>query len=242
MSLKFTSYASGSGGNFYIIDDGGDKLAIECGIRFKDIQIATGFKVTELQGCLISHAHGDHAKSVKEMMENCVNCYASLDTWEKLPNTHYSKPLLGLYQYQIGSFIVKPFHVPHDEGEAGTLGFMVMGKSGETLLYITDMAYMPHPFEGVTIIATEANFCEDILHRNVDKGYLHIEVFKRVIKSHCSIQRVVKMLTSNDLKTVKQIYLMHLSNGNSNAAEFKEKVQRATGIHTTICLEKGMIN
>jgi phosphoribosyl 1,2-cyclic phosphodiesterase len=42
------------------------------------------------------------------------------------------------------------------------------------------------------------------------------------------------MLEANDLSNVKNIVLIHLSSGNSNGPEFKNRIQRETGIPTYI--------
>jgi len=49
--------ASGSSGNSYIITAGKEKLMLDCGVRYKDIQLALGFRTTSVVGCLITHEH-----------------------------------------------------------------------------------------------------------------------------------------------------------------------------------------
>ena len=55
--VEFTPFASGSTGNCYKISDGGTPLLLECGIKYKDIQKGCGFKLGEIEACLISHEH-----------------------------------------------------------------------------------------------------------------------------------------------------------------------------------------
>ena len=50
-----------------------------------------------------------------------------------------------------------------------------------------------------------------------------------------SIDTAIKTLEAFDLSTVQQIYLLHLSNDNSNAEVFKERVQATTGKEVYIC-------
>jgi phosphoribosyl 1,2-cyclic phosphodiesterase len=56
--MRFESFASGSGGNCYRVSDNHTTLLIEAGVPIRKIQEATGFKISLLDGCLISHAHG----------------------------------------------------------------------------------------------------------------------------------------------------------------------------------------
>ena len=55
--LTLKSFASSSKGNCYQLVDGSSSLLIEAGIQFKRIQVALGFEVSGLDGCLISHEH-----------------------------------------------------------------------------------------------------------------------------------------------------------------------------------------
>jgi ribonuclease BN (tRNA processing enzyme) len=49
-----------------------------------------------------------------------------------------------------------------------------------------------------------------------------------------SIETCKKTLQANDLSKVQNIILIHLSDGNSNAAEFKKDVAGATGKKVTV--------
>ena len=44
-----------------------------------------------------------------------------------------------------------------------------------------------------------------------------------------SLDTVKEFLSENDLNKVQQIYLLHLSNNNSDTALFKDAIQRQTG-------------
>lgn len=58
MGIKATVLASGSDGNCYLLTGGNKtKILIECGIPYKEIQKGCGFKLGEIDVCLISHEH-----------------------------------------------------------------------------------------------------------------------------------------------------------------------------------------
>jgi phosphoribosyl 1,2-cyclic phosphodiesterase len=65
----------------------------------------------------------------------------------------------------------------------------------------------------------------DIL-RNNDLPAAHK---KRVMRSHFSLDNVKEFLRANDLSKVKEIHLLHLSDGNSDEARFKREIQELTG-------------
>ena len=62
--IEIFPLASGSRGNCYRVNDGSTPLLLEAGIQLKEIQKQLNFRVSELAGCIISHEHKDHSKSV----------------------------------------------------------------------------------------------------------------------------------------------------------------------------------
>jgi phosphoribosyl 1,2-cyclic phosphodiesterase len=55
--LDIKALASGSTGNCYIVSDSNTTIMIECGISITRIKKGCGFKLHEIQGCLVSHEH-----------------------------------------------------------------------------------------------------------------------------------------------------------------------------------------
>ncbi|HCB45364.1 MAG TPA: MBL fold hydrolase, partial [Algoriphagus sp.] len=59
--MKLIVLGSSSAGNCYILQDNqGNSLILEAGVRIKEIKKALDFDISGIQGCLISHRHGDH--------------------------------------------------------------------------------------------------------------------------------------------------------------------------------------
>jgi phosphoribosyl 1,2-cyclic phosphodiesterase len=52
---------------------------------------------------------------------------------------------------------------------------------------------------------------------------------KRLLRSHFSLENVLEFLRANDMSKVQEIYLLHLSDNNSDEAMFKRRVQEVTG-------------
>ena len=50
-----------------------------------------------------------------------------------------------------------------------------------------------------------------------------------------SLQNCIKLLKANDLSKLKEIYLMHLSDKNSNEQMFKRAIQEVTGTTVIVC-------
>lgn len=215
--------ASGSTGNCYRISDGSTSLLLECGIRFESIQAGCGYKTSNISGCLVTHRHGDHAKSVKKLIQRGISVYGPRDLADAYEGVAAWEPL---QYHRIGSMTVLPFAVKHD---VECYGYQIETDDGDKLLYVTDTAYVPYTFAGLTHIMSEANYSKVQIADNMGKGRLPAYLVKRIMKSHMSIDTLLEMLKANDMISVKQIYLLHLSSLNSNAERFKELVQRQTG-------------
>lgn len=215
--------ASGSTGNCYRISDGSTTLLLECGIRFESIQAGCGYKTSSISGCLVTHRHGDHAKSVKKLIQRGIPVYGPQDLAEAYEGVTVLAPL---HYHRIGSLTVLPFDVKHD---VECYGYQIETDDGKKLLYVTDTAYVPYTFSGLTHIMAEANYSKAQIADNMGKGRLPAYLVKRIMKSHMSIDTLLEMLKANDMRSVQQIYLLHLSDMNSNAEQFKELVQRRTG-------------
>src|SRR5690606_41843978 len=52
---------------------------------------------------------------------------------------------------------------------------------------------------------------------------------RRVLCNHMSLERLLAMIRSNYFSQVREIHLLHLSDGNSDVAAFRAAVYRATG-------------
>ncbi len=229
--MEVTPLASGSSGNAYRIDCAGRTLLLECGIRFPSIQRGLDFQVSHLDGCLISHEHGDHSKAVRQLLKAGVDCYMSAGTFgvlfPELAYHHRVHVVKAQEQFHPGrGWQVLPFETQHDAAEP--LGFLI-ARAGRKLLYATDTFYLRYRIEGLTHIMIEANYASDILAENVKAGNVHPGLRRRIARSHMSLETVKDMLLANDLSQVREIWLLHLSDGNSDADRFKREIQETTG-------------
>lgn len=230
-----TVLGSSSAGNAYLLG-GRSPLLLDCGLSVRELKVATGHHLTGLAGCLVTHEHGDHSKAAADLMRAGVDCYMSAGTARTLGlSGHRLKVIRALQLLRVGDWAVLPFEVIHDAAEP--LGFLVAGE-GEKVLYLTDTAYCPYRFTGLTRIMIECNYDKAILDRNIEAGKLHPGMRRRLLRSHMSIDRVLDFLAANDLSEAREIVLLHLSDGNSDAKEFKKQVQAATGRMTRVA-EKG---
>lgn len=227
--------ASGSSGNAYRVSDGKTTLLLDAGIPIKSIQVGCEFKASQLDGCLVTHSHGDHSKAVKDLAKLGVDVYTSRGTMDACGFAgHRIHAAKALKEIAVGTFKILPFDVQHDAPEP--LGFLLAStETGEKLLYFTDTYYIKYRFQGLTHIMAECNYDEESVRQSVSAGYIPVELATRLVKSHMSLDHLLDMLKANDLHQVKQIYLLHLSNNNSNESRYKEAIQKETGAEVYIC-------
>jgi phosphoribosyl 1,2-cyclic phosphodiesterase len=231
--IEIVPLASGSKGNCYRITDGRAPLLLECGIPFREIQKGLNFRTSELAGVLVSHEHKDHSKAVRDMMKAGIDCYMSQGTAETLGvSGHRINIIKARQQLQLGTWTILPFETQHDAQEP--LGFLLANKTGEKLLYATDTYYIRYRFRGLTHIAVECNYSMDILRANIEAGLVEPALKNRILKSHFSLENVKNFLKANDLSKVQEIWLLHLSDGNSDAESFKREIQELAGKPTYI--------
>ena len=162
-----------------------------------------------------------------------IDCYISAGTAEALGlSGHRLNIIKARQQFRIGTWTILPFETQHDAAEP--LGFLLANQAGDKLLYATDTYYIRYKFHGLTHIMVECNYAADILKRNVEAGAVPKELKGRILKSHFSLENVKKFLLANDLSKVEAIFLLHLSDGNSDAERFKREVMELTGKPTCI--------
>lgn len=221
--------ASGSKGNCYWITDGTTPLLLECGISTREVRERIGFRLAEIAACLVSHEHQDHAKAVADVLRAGVEVYTSPGTIKALGLEHHRlRPVRAKETFKVGTWTVRAFETQHDAQEP--LGFLLHSRaSNERLLYATDTYYIRYKFPGLTHIMVECNYAADILEANVKRGSVPEVLKKRLLTSHFSLDNVKEFLKANDLSQVREIWLLHLSDGNSDAERFKREVQALTG-------------
>lgn len=217
-------------GNAYVLEsESGETLLIECGVRFELIKKELSFRLNRVSGCILTHNHGDHSKSIKDALSAGINVWASKGTHEACGTDkhHRSRITANGHKFQVGSFKVLSFDVKHDVKEP--LGFLINHEECGNVLFLTDSYYCEYTFRNLNNIIIEANYCQTILDDRLARGTNPKFLRDRVIESHMSLDTCKKTLSANDLSRVNNIVLIHLSDGNSDAKRFQREVQEQTG-------------
>lgn len=225
--MRLTVIESGSDGNCYLLTaSNGQTLVIELGVKFIDVKKAMDFNISNIIGSIVTHAHGDHSKGVREAMNAGVEIYMSRGCSDTLgiSGDYRIRNMKHLQKFKIGEFEVLALDAKHDSPE--TLMFVIGHPEMGVCLFLTDSYYMPYKIPGLTNIMIEANFCEEIISEKLSgKKFLR----DRVIENHLSLQICKDVLRNNDLSQVNNIILLHLSSSNSDAIRFEREIIELTG-------------
>lgn len=230
---------SGSKGNCYVVQaNENEKLLIECGIAWRDIVCNLNFNLEGIQGCLISHAHSDHCKDIKHILNNGINVYTNKSVIEKNKITDLRRVnIIGaLENLKIGNFKIKTFdcnHTNNDGSECENLGFIINHEELGTIAFATDTYYLKYKLDNINHLLIECNYCE--------KDIQDLEPYRaRIFKSHMSLETLKDALKTWSLSTIEDITLIHLSETNADENYMKEEIEKLTGIPVYIA-KKGLI-
>jgi phosphoribosyl 1,2-cyclic phosphodiesterase len=220
---------SNSAGNAYILENDQEALLIECGVRFDRIKKALGFNLGKVAGCIVTHEHKDHCVAANDVIAAGIFLYASPGTHKAMGtrDNHYASAVLPGTECHIGRFRILPFDIQHDCEQP--LGYLINHPETGTILFLTDSYYCKHKFTGLNHIIIEANYSQSILDDRVRSGSSIGSLRDRVIESHMSLDTCRETLLANNLSKVQNIVLIHLSDSNSNAKQFKREIESATG-------------
>lgn len=224
--IEFTSLASSSKGNAYVVTDGQTKLLLECGLTFRELQKRLDWRLNDIDGCLITHEHNDHAKAVRQVIDSGIPVYMSEGTSLALDlEADHVRVLTEKTAVRVGTFIVLPFAVKHDAEEP--FGYL-LASGTDKLLFATDTYNIQYKFCGLTEIAVECNHDAKTLDDSDSWVY-------RAKKNHMDVGRLCEYLRKTDLSKVRRIWLLHMSERHGNEAEFAGRIYRKFRIPVTVC-------
>lgn len=236
---------TGSKGNCYVLNRNGRSVILDAGIRYQDILKGVAFDLEKVDGCFVTHAHLDHAKSASDLIANGVTVAMSQGTADMMfdPDDYLMEQVyIAKHNTLIGcgGWAIKPFNVNHDA--PGTLGFLVNRSETDgsklKILYMTDADTMPYKFNGLTHLVIECNYVTDILMSNLRSASINDKLRNRIKHTHMALETLVGWLKTLDLTECRKIILVHLSNENSDADRMTAEIEHATGV-TTVCAESG---
>ena len=232
--IEITAIASGSTGNAYLLDDGaGHKLLLECGVPFKALLKALDFNLIQLSGCLLTHEHKDHSKCVKDLLKHGVRVYTSKGTARALGiDDHWNfKAATELLEQRVDSaWTFVPIRAEHDAAEPFI--YLIKSRFAKAhILFATDTYYIRYKMpDDLTHIMLEVNYSMEHLNENIADGVVDAGRKKRILHSHMNLQTAKEFFQANKFPNLEQVYLIHLSEDNSEEARFIKEIEEITGV------------
>lgn len=232
MGTSITVVGSGSKGNSYILDSGGELLIIDIGCKFAEI---IGFidDLKKVVGCICDHAHHDHINpsTAKEFVRRGIPVFAHEEVIKEADLKGFS-PLLSHFQNKVGGFIVQTFKAPHN---IPNYGFLIQTPTNERILFVTDTTGVNLRFRDIDCIMVEANHDDDTLLDNLanhDVSMSHPEW-------HLGLDDCAEFCKHNLSASTKQIILIHLSHTNVNEAHAIQTVKERCNFDNVAVAHKG---
>lgn len=238
--MEIEVLGTGSSGNCYKVKIGKATLLLECGLPYKVIQKKLNFKISEIDACLVTHEHMDHAKAIKDLMKAGVDCYMTKGTVEALGiNGHRLRTFRPFekaryYSVVLKNLIIVPFEAVHDVAEPVSY-FIKTRDDKESLIFVTDTAYMKYKIPACDVLMIECNYVKSVLDEKDKQGEIDVSLRNRIVKNHMSLETLVEALKAADLSRTKKIYVLHLSDLNSDEELIKKTIQETTGIEVVVC-------
>jgi phosphoribosyl 1,2-cyclic phosphodiesterase len=233
--MKLIVLNSSSSSNGYMLrSEKGEVLLLECGRKLLEVKKKLDFDLSGVMGLILTHVHADHSKYMEQYLGAGIPVYCSEGTRDSFPFKKSKRPIIRQANkaFMIGNFKVVAFCVQHDAPEP--FGYIINHKEMGNAVFLTDSYYSKFKFANINHFMVEANYCTSIVHDNIMAGRISPVMLYRLRSSHMSIKTCKQLLKANDLSKVKNIVLIHLSAGNSNAKDFKKQVTELTGKKVTV--------
>ena len=219
---------SSSRGNCYILEAADETLIIEAGIPMRDIKKGLGWQLGKVVGCLVSHRHEDHARSLNDFLTCGIRVLALADVFDAANprNRVFCKIIEPMHGYKVGGFKVYALPVVHD---VPCLGFVIEHSEMGKLLFITDTMMLEYRIAGLNHIMLEANYSDELLEDAISNGRTLSSTRERLLESHMEIKTTEQILRTTDLSAVNEVVLLHLSGRNSDNEQFRTRIKKAVG-------------
>ena len=220
-------------GNCYVLkSNSGEILLLDCGCRYKDILKAIDYRTSDVSGVLLTHEHGDHRESFKNLMNLGIQIYTNDETVEHLQiiTGELMKGVPEKRPFRVGSFTVIPFYLPHTTRDKDTgqliqcfnYGYIVEHEEMGKLLYMTDFEFCRYNFKAMRLnhLVIECNYCKELVDKTAE-NYTHR------LKGHCSLDTCKSLVNTNHTAALRTVTLVHLSNEAADPEQILKEIKEA---------------
>lgn len=241
MFMRVISTGSQAGNCYALAADNGEILLLDFGCDHKKILRGIDYKISDVKAALLTHAHGDHSKSYKWLLENSISIYTNDETADHFDVISGEK-MIGAPEripFKVGNFTLIPFYVPHDT--CPNFAYLISHPESGYILYATDMSriaqvdgeYRMKKENGKPVDWSfkDLRLSHMILEANYDfSDFADIDEFKRshVGFGHHSLQACKRFIEQNKTPDLRSVTLIHLSR-DTDEENILEQVKEVAG-------------
>lgn len=207
--LNLFVIGTGSSGNCYLLSDiDGKVLILDAGLPTKLIKQALRFDLSRIVGCICSHSHADHCKYLDEIELMGIDVFKPFENQPIRENRTF------------GNYNIQCFKLPHN-GTAN-YGFLIRHlKTGDTLIYATDMEYCQYNFKACNVnhFLAECNYQSKYVDTSIPN-------FEHKIRGHCELQTCKRFLESNITPAMHNVIIVHMGINTCDENECCDEIEQ----------------
>ena len=171
--------------------------------------------------CAATERHNDHSRAIPQALAYRIPVYSNDDVAKRYDGV---VALQSRKKYRIGGFVVQPLEVKHN---VQNYAYVIDTPDNVRVLFVTDAVSFPYKgIKGVNCAMVEANYSDEIRLDNLCRDY----VMHSQSQFHMEINETINCIANVLNPCLNAICLIHLSDGQGNETEFKERVHNAFGI------------
>lgn len=246
--MRVTILASGSGGNAVVVEGGGSRVMIDCGLSVRQLDArmrAAGIDIGTLDAVCVSHEHIDHVRGLPVLLRrHRTPLFATEGTLAAV-----REPLVATGRLQaerelrVGGLTVLPVATCHDAAEP--VGFVVWSDTAR-LAVVTDTG------EVTPALLEKLGGCHALfLESNHDPDMLRIGPYPWVLKqriasstghlSNLQARRALERLVHSRLEVVVGMHLSRENNAPELALAELARVLGGSSVHTAVADQERLL-
>lgn len=234
--MKLTCLGTGSSGNCYLLQaDDGETLILDCGIPIKEIKKGLDWNIRNVVGCVVTHRHIDHSKSVYDLRKIGIKVatpYLSNDVYS-LVSLYFDNTRFRVIAFELTTKNGKWTHTNADGSECPCYGYVISHPEMGKLLYVTDTEFVKCRFDDLNHILLGVNYDKNMVDMSNTAKASH------VLRGHLSIDTACDFVKANDSDSLQNVIMCHLSSENADKDSFIEKMKNAVNGANVDVAEKG---
>ncbi len=236
--IRFAALASGSKGNCLVVESGGTRLLLDCGLSPRETErrlARLGLVPADLAAIAVTHEHDDHAGhafafAAQHRLTVCLT-YGTRAALAEAGRTQADAEVRvvdGRAVFAVGSLEVRPFTVPHDAREPIQY---VFSDGARSLGVLTDIgaptAHVQAALSGCDALVLECNHDLDLLWSGGYPKWLKERVAGPF--GHLDNGASARLLGSLEHRKLQHVVGAHLSEQNNRPELARQALAGALG-------------